>query len=570
MLIYEAKSEHDAWFKQASKSMGLGQAMGEYRKRYNRAPPPNFDEWYKYATTRGSLIIDDFDSINDDLLPFWSLSPKEIRLRTWEMISNPWNEISGISIRNGEVQLSPNVLPTHRWMLDGVASMIRNFAQFLPDMDLAFNLNDESRVAVPYEEMEKMRKAGRIAALTAATTTSNWSESRAEGWKPIPSSSLTTTRFVDSSFHNTFDTYGSIGCPPNSAARTARSWNTRDVCISCLYPHTLGQFVQNWTLASSPCHQPDLARLHGFYLSPAAFKTTHDLMPVFSQSRPHPYADILYPSAWNYIDKVIYDPTELHPDPPFPEKGPDLFWRGATSEGVSPGTGTWKGMTRQRLAHLSSNLTDAQSVLLPTSSTNQGHPSQYRYVSLSPSDLASILPPLNASIVSSIARCGGPDCSAQKAEFPFAQPIDFQAHWRHKYLFDVDGAGFSGRFLPFLQSRSLPFKSALFREWYHHRLAAWMHFVPVDLRLGGVWSLLAYFEGVDGAAAAGAGKRIGKDISRVKWAGHEKEAMRIAEAGRYWSQKVVRKEDMEVYFFRLLLEWGRLTDDQREGLAFGA
>ena len=42
----------------------------------------------------------------------------------------------------------------------------------------------------------------------------------------------------------------------------------------------------------------------------------------------------------------------------------------------------------------------------------------------------------------------------------------------------------------------------------------------------------------------------------------------IAERGRVWAGKVLRKEDMEVYLFRLLLEWGRLTDDGREGLGF--
>merc|ERR1711939_612796 len=42
----------------------------------------------------------------------------------------------------------------------------------------------------------------------------------------------------------------------------------------------------------------------------------------------------------------------------------------------------------------------------------------------------------------------------------------------------------------------------------------------------------------------------------------------LAETGREWAGKVLRKEDMEVYFFRLLLEWGRLTDDKRDELGF--
>jgi hypothetical protein len=42
----------------------------------------------------------------------------------------------------------------------------------------------------------------------------------------------------------------------------------------------------------------------------------------------------------------------------------------------------------------------------------------------------------------------------------------------------------------------------------------------------------------------------------------------IAEEGRKWANQVLRKEDMEIYFFRLLLEWARLTDDNRENLGF--
>ena len=42
----------------------------------------------------------------------------------------------------------------------------------------------------------------------------------------------------------------------------------------------------------------------------------------------------------------------------------------------------------------------------------------------------------------------------------------------------------------------------------------------------------------------------------------------IAEAGRVWAEKVLRKEDMEIYMFRLLLEWGRLTDDRRDEIGY--
>lgn len=48
--------------------------------------------------------------------------------------------------------------------------------------------------------------------------------------------------------------------------------------------------------------------------------------------------------------------------------------------------------------------------------------------------------------------------------------------------------------------------------------------------------------------------------------GHDKQGKYIAEAGREWANKVLRKEDMEIYMFRLLLEYGRITDDNRDEL----
>lgn len=40
MLIYDAKRQHKTWLKQASASRTLNQATEEYRRRYNRHPPP--------------------------------------------------------------------------------------------------------------------------------------------------------------------------------------------------------------------------------------------------------------------------------------------------------------------------------------------------------------------------------------------------------------------------------------------------------------------------------------------------------------------------------------------------
>lgn len=545
ILIQEASVQATAWAKQASVSLNLGDAVAQYRGRYGRYPPPRFNVWYDFAKQHSSLVIDDFDSMYDDLEPFWEMGPEEIRLRTGQILSDPWNEVADIIIRSGEAKIGPKTVANHQWMLEGIIALITPFAAHLPDMDLAFNINDEPRIALPYGFESKTRRP----IVEPSLPFDGWTDNRHEDW---PLFDEPVRPFIDRSFTKNFYGYGSVACPPGSAARQKRYWDASAFCSSCAAAHSLNGFLSNWTLSASPCHQPDLTNLHGFYLSPAAFKPSHELFPVFSQSKVHGYSDILYPSAWNYMDKAKYETTDDNPDQPFPEKENVLFWRGATSEGVSR-HGEWKGMTRQRLVHLTNNLTSSDKVplLLP----NPAGPGKWKYTYVHPGYIEETNLATDIAIVESIARCWNSDCDHQAAEFGLANKTNFQAHWKYRYLFDIDGAGFSGRFLPFLQSRSLPFKTALFREWYDSRLTAWKHFVPLDLRLHGVYSTLAYFAGLKTAKGTLIEERV-------------KEGEKIAEGGREWAGKVLRKEDMEIYMFRLLLEWGRLTDDNRHHIGY--
>ncbi|MCJ1387062.1 capsule-associated protein CAP1 [Xylographa soralifera] len=111
----------------------------------------------------------------------------------------------------------------------------------------------------------------------------------------------------------------------------------------------------------------------------------------------------------------------------------------------------------------------------------------------------------------------------------------------------MDGNAFSGRFYAFMRSHSLPLKLAYFREWHWERLRPWVHFVPISREVREVPEIMRYFEE----------EEEGQEI-----------AMRLAASGHDWAVKVLRKEDMEVWMFRLLLEYGRLIDDNRHELGY--
>ncbi len=552
-LIDIATVRHNQWASQAYRSKSLADAVVHYRRRYQRDPPPNFDKWYDFAVTRNSIVIDDYDNIEEDLAPFSSFNPDDLRLRTTTVLAT--NEaVGGIRIREGKAAVFTDVPEEYRWMMDGTATMIQQFSEFLPDMDLVFNLHDEPRVAVPYERLQDaLDKPQPYPTPLPSRPSKDFSADRAKKWPDANQIRVDPQFFEEARLKPSFQTYGSIACSPDSRARKERHWNTKSFCHTCTQPHAMGAFVSNWTLSANPCHQPDIANLHGIHLSPSTLTGTHDIVPIFSQSRAPGYADIRYPSPWNYMDKTKYEFDEKFPDPHFKDKDNVLFWRGATTEGVTT-SGTWKGMLRQRLVHLLNNETGRQPILLPKGD----HSGQFEYVLENTRDTKRHLDTkMDVRFVKRIVRCAGHDCEDQAREFGFGNEIPFKQHWRYRYLFDADGAGFSSRFIPFLRSNSVVFKAGLVREWYEGRLTAWRHFVPVDLRLHDLFSSLAHFGGY------GIETR-----NRRMTEGQTKDAESIARQGKVWTEKVLRKEDMEIYMFRLLLEWGRLTDDARTEVGF--
>jgi hypothetical protein len=554
-LISSARSISSNWEKQATKSMSIAEAVEEYQSRYGIPPPPHFDKWWDYAIARKSIIKDDFGQIHEDLLPFWGIKPSEIRNLTAHMLERPWTKVGGLRISNGTTALGPHIPPTHQWMVEGAADMINKFVEWLPDMDLAFNINDESRVTVPWKVMEDLKKHAKLSrqtlnrtkTLRSFSTNREWAGLFMEPEPPYPSD-FPSPHFKEASLSSSFMDYGVIGCPPDSPSQKQTWWNKNSFCHDCAKPHSIGPILANWTLSGSLCHQPDLANFHGFHLSPSPFKPTKKPFPIFSQSKIPTFNDIVFPSPWNYEDKVTHNVSH---DMPYSEKDRTVFWRGATSEGFAI-RGTWQGMQRQRFVHLVNYTAPDSTVnlLLP----NKGNGMGYNQQATTISQITSVTN-ISVSFVGEPKRCYGPDCDLEMEEFTFGDSVDFQDHWKYKFLFDLDGAGFSGRFLPFLESRSLVFRVAGFRQWFDERLVAWRHFVPVDGRLHGVWHLIAYFGGTE-RGLRGDGK------------GHDREGEKIAEEGRDWAARVLRKEDMEVYMFRLLLEWARIVDDRREELGF--
>lgn len=509
----EQRFEH-LWSHQ---SRTLADAVGEYRRRYNMHPPPHFDKWFEFAQAKGVQMTDEYDTIYHSLLPFWGLEPRTIRQRAQETLGFD-NQMMGVLIRGGKVSLTDGGGDGREWQRKATAGMMEEFVQYLPDMDLAFNLHDEPRVIVPSEDLHRLVSVAKEQAVPA----SFGNPSPVNAWSPRPSDvnkgdridEVRTTRFNRFAHQPTW-TNSRISCPVDSPARSLAE-NTADDSQSYAYGE-LG-FIYNTTAASDICNTPSLRYTYGFFDRPNAFDVVHDLFPVFSQSKISSFQDIIYPSPWYWAGKVPY---EAKKDVGWDAKEDKLYWRGSTTGGFSR-AGGWRRQHRQLFVS-NANALDLTKVL--TRDENDAWVSKevsrrdYR-------DLFDVK-------FTFVGQCDPDDCAAQQAYFDVAKHAGQQDAWAYKYLVDIDGNAFSGRFYAFLQSNSLVAKIAIFREWHDEWLKPWVHYVPLGLRGNEYVEATRYFASEEGGKST---------------------APRIAQQGKEWAQKTLRNEDFEVWFFRLLLE----------------
>lgn len=138
-----------------------------------------------------------------------------------------------------------------------------------------------------------------------------------------------------------------------------------------------------------------------------------------------------------------------------------------------------------------------------------------------------------------------PTCPYTDPFFGLAQSVPMQEQYNYKYLPDVDGNSYSARWRGFLRSTSCPLKSTIYAEWHDDRLVPWVHFVPFDSSYMDIYAVMDYF-----------------------LHGHDDKAQKIAEDSSTWAAKVMRREDMMLYTWRLLLEYARVVDPRRYKLAF--
>ena len=103
VLVEDARRKHAHIVKSQSKS--LKQAIANYKKRYHREPPPDFDDWYNTAVRLNATIIDEYNTVMAMFEPYWGISARELRARVREALDPRLldGKMFGIQVKNHEL-----------------------------------------------------------------------------------------------------------------------------------------------------------------------------------------------------------------------------------------------------------------------------------------------------------------------------------------------------------------------------------------------------------------------------------------------------------------------------------
>lgn len=503
VLVSEANEEFRSMVEGQSKT--LPDAVVEYERRYRMEPPSGFDLWFKLAMEANCTIVDNFDTVMQSLEPFWGITAKEMRARADMFTQVP---LAKWALRDKKPVMLSNslVLGGFNEVLGG---WLERFKDILPDVEITINGLAEPRVIVPNDRLDHLiRTCPRI----DPTATDNQQR------KPL--------EIMDFGKDKSWQ-IGTRSCPENSPSR------------SILLPvEEEGlHLIRNVTKAKDICEAPEAAISHAMFLAPYNLKVTDTLVPVFSHGKPSSSQDILYPSP-DYVDgyqQGNYNETE---DPLWENKINQLYWTGSDTGGYASGD-NWRHFHRQRFVDMVTNGNNEISLLQRVKSGRLGKSTRWeerKQTMASLSDLVHVQ-------FTSMDHCEDTACYEEGGALPVGEGEERSAGYASKFLFDVDGMGRTERYYRLLGSRSTVLKQTMYQEWHDDRIVPWVHFVPVSLSMRELPELLNFM------ARDEKGQAIAENI---------------ANAGRKWQQTALREADMDLAFLRIMLEYARLTSDERD------
>ncbi|BGP25021.1 Protein O-glucosyltransferase 2 [Rhodotorula toruloides] len=507
-LIQQAKEDWSAKLRRQSKT--LDEAVAEYERRYKRRPPKGFDQWFAFARKNDFVMVDEFDLVMRQVEPFLALQPSLLRERHEKLQFEEafWMQDKAYTVdlktpddsRHARPQMSVHgPMKTTNDRSDQTLKLLGNIAQFLPEMNFTFTGHDTPWVTMSGEARVKHVEAARAGKFLPADEANDFMDDWAwDGWAQI--------------------------CPPDSPLRQVPSVDER---LQKHHIHTEPKrhsFIYDHVEAMDLCSHPDWQLIHGFTAWPGPRPGI--LYPLFVSTTTSMHSDLLVPP----IDQ--YDRPKGN-DPAWEEKKYNkVIWRGTTT-----------GADLNVEHHRKWIPFQSGSVKLPYAPADK--PSRLGPVSTLVSRAQALAQEwFDFAFLGSARQCDDPKvCAEFEKDFLWSDWVGENEQNEYKYMLDVDGNGWSGRFHRLMSTNSLVLKSTIFPEWYSDMVQPWVHYVPIQIDFSDLWTTMAFFLGDEDGKGA-----------------HDEIAKEIALEGKKWTETHWRWVDMEVYTYRLMLEYARIMN----------
>lgn len=467
-----------------------------------------FFRW-DFAMTHNLVLPDEYDRIHLDLAPFWALPRSEMRKRAKDVESI--KETYTLVIKDGKVDVEISDESGLAW--EGTrlraadqASLVKSFARFLPDMRTVFSIHDHPQVY-----LSSARRSSLVELGLSGQHTKHLKES------------------------DNADVLWSRSCAPESNLRKNLDLQEQK------------SLVYDTLEASDICQNPYLMDLHGLTVEkhgPSSHPRPHtSLLPLFSLAKTSVNSDIL-------ITPLDQFNNGLGTDPKWEDKRDSrLVWRGSTT-GISwmNKDTPWRKSHRSRLHFFAQNQSD-EYIDYPVAdfSASRG-PLTVRRESQKVSDLSEFF--YDMKLAGEPLQCNMTDgtCDDMKREIDFAPHQHPDAMNRYKFLFDIDGNGWSGRFRRLMSTNSVVLKAGIFTEWFQPHLIPWFMYVPTRLDYSDLPTIMSFFRGTPSAPNEG----------------FDEVAKALAANGKCFVNRMFRVEDLQAYMFRLFLEYA-VSPNRRGG-----
>ncbi|KAG2151174.1 glycosyl transferase family 90-domain-containing protein [Suillus bovinus] len=503
-----------AWEKKLGRaSKTLAEAVAEYKRRYHRPPPIHFEKWWDYVVAHNVQLPDEYDEIYQDLEPFWGIDPLDFQKNIEELEAQENTVVIAKTDKSSSVEvvgyrLPPDSVSRLISRIDNVLQLLQDIKDDLPPFRAVFSPHDNPSMLSDYG----VKSMALDAAASRYTLKQNeFPPVQRTGWLSA--------------------------CHSSSPA-----WQ-HPVDLDKPAEHPLNKtFISDHRLSMDPCLNPSLFRSHGQFLSHDAGPDPRStLVPRFSLCSTVIHHDIRPAVPYSWVEDL--------PDsdnPPWEKRTDErLLWRG-TNTGIFHGAKTrWRQGHRDHMIQFVNDMAGTADVLRSPLNDSEpvGEPVPLRKAYLNPALI-------DIQFAGKAGSCEDL-CDQLDRLYDWRKMQTLQEAGNYKYVFDIDGHGWSGRFKRLITSNALVFKTTIYPEWFMDRIAPWVHYVPVQIDLSDLYDAFTFFRG--GPQGEGA---------------HEDLAKKIAGAGREWSKQYWRQEDLTAYTFRLFLEYARVSSLDREAMTY--